>query len=159
MLADIEGQVEDTVHDIRRLVYGLRPPALDEFGLYRALQHYAARLDAAGDGLTVTVQESGAVPYELPAAVEVATFRIITEALTNVARHSAARHCVVTLTWKDALEICVDDDGHGMRDDSHPGVGLSAMRERATELGGELRIQSSPAGTSIRARLPIPELP
>jgi len=160
MLGGIETQVEEAVRDIRRLVYGLRPPALDEYGLYRAIQQYAANVEGqrAANGLTITVQAPLAGLGELPAAVEVAAYRIATEAITNVSRHARASACHVRLEFDGALRLDITDDGGGLPADKPAGVGLTAMRERAAELGGDLSISSAGMGTRISARLPIPEL-
>jgi signal transduction histidine kinase len=92
----------------------------------------------------------------LPAAVEVAAYRIATEALTNVVRHAQARRATVWLCLDDeALYIAVDDDGKGLPAGYRPGVGLASMRERAEELGGACRIEPRPGGgTRAIARLP-----
>jgi two-component system NarL family sensor kinase len=154
LLVALEAQVEDAVADIRRLVYGLRPPTLDEFGLVRAVELHAARLDA-GD-LDVRVDAPAGGLGHLPAAVEVAAYRITSEALTNVARHARSSHCCVRFSRDRNLEIEVVDDGCGIN--SQPaGVGLTAMRERAQELGGDLAVESSAAGTRVWARLPVEE--
>jgi signal transduction histidine kinase len=96
----------------------------------------------------------------LPAAVEVAAYRIIQEALTNVARHARARTCCVRLSVDeaaDALHLEVTDDGVGMPKDRGAGVGLSSMRERAEELGGICDVEPIPTGgTRVLARLPLP---
>jgi len=92
----------------------------------------------------------------LPAAVEVAAFRIATEAATNAVRHSGARTCTIELRHCDALEVEVRDDGHGMQDRLRDGVGLVSLRERAEELGGEIVVDSRPGrGTRVSARLPV----
>ena len=108
MLLEIKAQTQAAIGDIRRLVYDLRPPALDQLGLVGALQEHGAR--SAGNDLDVQVR----VPDDLqplPAAVEVAAYRIATEALTNVVRHAHARHCTIWLCLADALYLAVDDDG------------------------------------------------
>jgi signal transduction histidine kinase len=155
LLRDLEQQVETAVLDVRRLVYGLRPPALDEFGLVQAVAMHGSKLD--GPDLKVTVTPSRTLG-RLPAAVEVAAYRIATEALTNVARHAAARACSVRFTLNGALTVEVQDDGQGIAPDSHAGVGLTAMRERADELGGSLVVESGPAGTRVLAQLPTEEV-
>ncbi len=156
MLSNIETQVEDAVRDIRRLVYGLRPPALDEYGLSRALQHYAAAIE--GENLiTITVRAPDEGLGDLPAAVEVAAYRIATEAMTNVARHARARSCAVTLCRNGNLTVEITDDGQGIPIGTPAGVGLTAMRERAAELGGHISITSDGIGTRVRAQLPTPE--
>jgi signal transduction histidine kinase len=92
----------------------------------------------------------------LPAAVEVAAYRIAAEALTNVHRHANARSCTVRLRRTTTLDLEVTDDGTGIPPDHTPGVGLVAMRERAAELGGTLTIHSTPgSGTHLTARLPL----
>ena len=156
LLAGLETQVEQAVAEIRRLVYGLRPPALDEFGLIRAVKLHAAQFDGGGD-LTVSVDSPAEGLGQLPAAVEVAAYRIATEALTNVARHSCATSARVRLCRNQALEVEVVDDGRGLPEGHRAGVGLTAMRERAAELGGTLRIHSGPEGTRILACLPVVE--
>jgi two-component system, NarL family, sensor kinase len=156
LLGDLESQVETAILDIRRLVYQLRPPALDEFGLVRAVAMQAAHLEDAG----LSVQVCTDRPLgRLSAAVEVAAYRIATEAMTNVARHARASRCTVTFTLDGPLHIQVADDGRGLGPDAMPGVGLTAMRERTDELGGTLAITSGPTGTVILAELPVEPTP
>ena len=159
LLLDLKADAQNAVTDIRRLVYGLRPPALDDLGLLGALRETAAQYGANGLGVSVEVSEK--LP-PLSAAVEVAAYRIAQEALTNVARHAAARSARVSLALDEGDVLCVEvsDDGVGMPDQetSHSGVGLTSMRERATELGGSLAVEALPGGgTRVRARLPLPE--
>ena len=155
LIRKLSGQVEDAIRDIRRLVYGLRPPALDEYGLYRALQQHAAALEGAV-AFTLTQPDDGL--GDLPAAVEVAAYRIVTEAMTNVCRHAAATTCSVQVHRDQALQLTITDDGRGIAPGAAAGVGLTAMRERATELGGQLVVTGSQPGTRIHAVLPIPEV-
>jgi signal transduction histidine kinase len=151
--------VRATLADIRSLVYALRPPALDEFGLATAIREHAAHYQQA-DALQIEVDTPESLP-PLPAAVEVAAYRIVLEALTNVARHAQARHCRVALTLAgaDARQVLcleVTDDGIGLPSDGRAGVGLSSMRERAAELGGTWTIGPAPrGGTRLCAWLPI----
>jgi signal transduction histidine kinase len=93
---------------------------------------------------------------ELPAAVEVASYRIIAEALANAARHSGATHVGVGLAVSGhVLEVVVSDNGYGLPAQIRPGaLGMMSMRNRAEELGGELTVRSTRAGTEITARLP-----
>jgi two-component system, NarL family, sensor kinase len=158
LLAALERQIEEAIADIRRLVYGLRPPALDEFGLVRAVQLHAARIEGTPEGLVVTVDSPPQGLGKLPAAVEVAAYRIVTEALTNVARHAGARTAAVRLSLNGALELEVTDDGCGLPPDHAAGVGITGMRERAAELGGVLTVESRSGGTQVYARLPTPEI-
>ncbi|MBI4494690.1 MAG: hypothetical protein HY690_18085 [Chloroflexi bacterium] len=106
--------------------------------------------------LYVSVEAPEALP-PLPAAVEVAAYRIALEALTNVARHACARTCTIRLALADALELEIVDDGIGLPANPRAGVGLASMRERAAELGGTCTIEpTSVGGTRVLARLPIP---
>lgn len=161
LLLDLKADAQEAVADVRRLVYGLRPPALDDLGLLGALRETVAQYDA--QGLSARLEAPDRLP-SLPAAVEVAAYRIAQEALTNVARHAEARHVAVRFSL-GAGALCVEirDDGRGMpapREDAsmHAGVGLTSMRERAIELGGGLLVEPLPAGgTRIKATLPLPE--
>jgi signal transduction histidine kinase len=151
-LAAVRTDAAAAVADVRRLVYGLRPPALDELGLVPALREQAARFE--GSGCTIRVEAPEPLP-ELTAAVEVATYRIVTEALTNVVRHSQARSCVVTLAVNGMLEVSVCDDGTGIADPVTSGVGLASMRERVGELGGRWRVERlDPHGTRVAVAMP-----
>lgn len=153
LLVELKAQTQAAIGDIRRLVYDLRPPALDELGLVSALRQYAARNSV--NGLHVSVQAPEALP-PLPAAVEVAAYRIALEALTNVARHARAHTCVIRLAVDEALHVEITDDGDGLPENYQAGVGMMSMRERALELGGECVIESMPAGgTRVSARLPL----
>ncbi len=160
LLLDLKADAQDAVTDIRRLVYGLRPPALDDLGLLGALRESAAQYSAKG--LDVSVEAPEGLP-PLSAAVEVAAYRIAQEALTNVARHAGARSWTICLAIEETsvLRVEVSDDGRGMpdlREISHVGVGLTSMRERAGELGGSLVVEALPEeGTRVLARLPLPK--
>jgi two-component system NarL family sensor kinase len=94
----------------------------------------------------------------MPAAVEVAAYSIIREALTNVLHHAGASRCLVRLRASETLDVEISDNGTGLQDGHPVGVGLVSMRERAEELGGTLLIDSAPGGgTRVLARLPLPE--
>ncbi len=159
ILAELRGDTQSAIADVRRVVYELRPPALDELGLVGALREQLARL-SVGDGGTRTLSLRLDAPEAMPglrAAVEVAAYRIVTEALTNVVRHAHARHCLVRLTIDDRLRIEVVDDGRGIGA-ARAGVGLSSMRERAGELGGSCEVVAAEGGgTLVRAELPLGE--
>jgi signal transduction histidine kinase len=153
VLGELRSEAQDAIADIRRVVYELRPPALDELGLIGALREQAARLDD-GSGLIVTVEVPKDMP-PLPAAVEVAAYRIATEALTNVSRHAGAHRCSVQISLDGGLLVEVADDGRGIGDGA-AGVGLTSMRERAAELGGSFATEArAGGGTLVRARLPL----
>jgi signal transduction histidine kinase len=154
LLDDAMLHAEEAIKDIRRLVYDLRPPALDDLGLVCSLQETAAQYGL--NGLQVTVEAPPSLP-PLPAAVEVACYRIAHEALTNVVRHARAKTCVVRLQVDDALHLEVIDDGVGLPSDYRAGVGVLSMRERAVELSGSCLFDSCEGGgTAIRASLPLP---
>jgi two-component system NarL family sensor kinase len=153
LLQELGGETKNAIADIRSLVYALRPPALDELGLVGALREQAALL---GESMGLEIAVASPHLPELPPAVEVAAYRIVTEALTNVARHAQASRCDVELDLRDGLEIDVYDDGIGFAESARPGVGLRSMRERADELGGSFTAgKCAPHGTRIQVRLPV----
>jgi len=153
LLLDARRHAQEAITDIRRVIYALRPPSLDDLGLLGALREQVAHYQTSG--VQITIQAPATLP-PLPAAVEVACFRIAQEALTNVVRHAQARSCVITLALEDALCLEVIDDGCGVPAEHRAGVGLTSMRERAAELGGTCVIEPAPgAGTRIYARLPL----
>ena len=158
LLGKLKAETQRAVTDVRRIVYGLRPPALDEFGLVGSLREEVGRLQYEAPALAVTLDAPGDGLADLPAAVEVACYRIVTEALTNVTRHAHASHCSVRIQFDGDLDVDVRDDGTGLPEGWRAGVGIASMRERVTELGGELVIEPSlPHGTRINARLPARE--
>lgn len=153
LIAELKQQTKTAIADIRRVVYDLRPPALDELGLVSALREQAAQYSS--DKLWITVDAPDVLPA-LPAAVEVAAYRIALEALMNVVRHSGAHRCSIQLWIQGSLQIEVADDGHGLGDTFRAGVGLASMRERAAELSGSCEIADiSGGGTRVLARLPL----
>jgi two-component system, NarL family, sensor kinase len=155
MLQRLQEQLETATGEIRRLVDGLRPPALDELGLVSALRERAAQFQHGPAGLSVTVEGPDVLP-PLPAATEVAAYRIALEALTNAARHAHAHRCVLRLAVDGALELEVSDDGRGIPAVHRSGVGLASMRQRAREVGGTCTVSSQPGGgTSVTALLPL----
>jgi signal transduction histidine kinase len=159
LLAELRDQAIGAVEEIRRLVYDLRPPALDGLGLLGALREYAAMTSRRGDGVALTVTVDGpATLAELPAAVEVAAYRIATEALTNVIRHSTATTAAVRLTLEpDVLRLGVLDNGMNAGPEWKSGVGLTSMSERAAELGGLCEIRYDRTGCSVDVVLPLVE--
>jgi signal transduction histidine kinase len=156
LLDRVAASLETTVADVRRLVYGLRPPALDQLGLVEAIRQQAAALSAGGEQqIACEVVAPDPMP-PLPAAVEVAVFRIAQEALTNVARHAHARNASVRIAVDGTLELEIRDDGRGLPDDRHAGVGLISMRERTAELGGSFELGTVPGGgTRLTVQLPL----
>jgi signal transduction histidine kinase len=165
LLAELKAETRKVISDIRRLVYDLRPPALDQLGLVSAIREQAANHglrteEGPGNasGSTFSIEAPEHLP-PLSAAVEVAAYRIAQEALTNVARHARARACHAYLSLEDERELRLEitDDGVGLPATSQAGVGLTSMRERATELGGTFTVASPPIteGTRVIARLPL----
>ena len=155
LLTGLREQTREAVADIRRLVDGLRPPALDSLGLIGAVRQELGYLVGVGD-LVVRLSAPDRLP-ELGASTEVAALRILLEAVHNVRRHARATTCEVDVDVDGTdLVLAVADDGVGMDADATPHVGLESMRERAEEVGGDLRIETrGGAGTTVRARLPI----
>lgn len=147
-------ELERSVGVVRRMSYDLGPPALDERGLVAALEDYGARHST--DGLMVDV-DARDVPTDLSAAVSVAAYRIAVEALGNAARHGRSQHCSVRLRVDDQmLVVRVDDDGSGLQPGFRAGVGLTSMRERASEIGGTCGVEPrGGGGTRVIARLPV----
>jgi signal transduction histidine kinase len=146
----VREHVQDIVADVRRLVHELRPPALDDRGLVGAVRQLAEHQQ-------VPVDVEAADLGTLPAAVEVAAYRIVAESLTNVVRHAGARSARVRFerTGTD-LVVEVADDGVGIGEDVQAGVGLLSVRERAAELGGRTDVSCPPSGgTVVRAVLPL----
>ncbi|MEU4395981.1 histidine kinase [Kribbella sp. NPDC023855] len=154
LLGTLRMDTRAAIADVRRLVDDLRPPALDELGLVGALRQRADQLSWRADGASVSVQVSADGLPALPAALEVAAYRIATEALTNVVRHSRATSAVLSLRCGPELEVEVTDDGPP-NEVWKPGVGLQAMRERAAELGGTFEAGPTPAGGRVHATFPM----
>jgi signal transduction histidine kinase len=155
LLAELSERARATVSDVRRSVHALRPPALDELGLIPALREGAAQYGQ--NGLRVSVEAPESLP-PLPAAVEVATYHIAQEAMTNVVRHAGASTCSIRITLDEeagVLHLEVEDDGRGVGGDHKAGVGTHSMRERAEELGGRCTIEALPLrGTLVSVQLP-----
>lgn len=154
LLTELRAEIGGAVQEIRRLVDGLRPPDLDQLGLIGALRERSERLAWRADGVPIEVRmEVPPLMPVLPAAVEVAAYRIATEALTNAARHSGASRVELRIVVGDGLRVEVCDDGGSAGSSWRPGVGISSMQERAAELGG-----SCEAGRGrVVAMLPLGE--
>ena len=173
LLSALSEQTQQAVAEIRDLINGLRPPALDDLGLSYAVQELAQQLTPGGEAPQISVQSAPDLP-DLPAAVEVAAYRISQEALTNVLRHARASQCTVRLSVQalsanggpagspvgslpaEWLVLEVTDNGIGITQPRPEGIGLQTMHERAAEVGGRLLIESSAgSGTRLRAELPV----
>jgi nitrate/nitrite-specific signal transduction histidine kinase len=151
LLERVADEVDTVVVELKRIVRDLRPTALDQLGLLGAVAEFTRGFgDAVEIHLVLPVE-----PVELPAAVEVATYRIVTEAVTNVVRHARAARCWLTITTGPSVVIDVVDDGVGIAVGERHGVGITAMHERAAELGGSMRLlPNRPCGTRVHVLLP-----
>ncbi len=150
LLDELRSDVVEATAAIRRLVYNLRPPLLDEHGLAGALRSLSRLVEP----LPLQLELPDTLP-SLPAAVEVALYRIAAEALHNVARHAHATSCILRLELTDdtvTLQMC--DDGNGLPAGHRDGVGLTAMRERAEELGGSVVVRGASGGVTVTTRIP-----
>jgi signal transduction histidine kinase len=150
--------VVSTLQDVRRLAVELRPAALDDFGLAAALERLA-ETHRAHEGVAIDV-EIGLAPSErLPAEVETTVYRIVQEALTNVARHADAERISILVTRKkDSVVAVIEDDGSGFDSDGvgEDSLGLAGIRERVALLGGRLRLETAPGkGTTLAAEVPL----
>jgi two-component system NarL family sensor kinase len=162
LLSHLEQELQSAIGEVRRLFETLRPPALDQLGLVPAIREHidmlATRMrtdEESPEEVNFALHDAGDL-VSLPAIVEVAAYRIVCEALTNVARHSGARTCTVTIKRDKGLRVEVIDDGVGISGRPGRGLGLGSMRERAAELGGTFVIDAPPrGGTRIVVRLPV----
>jgi two-component system, NarL family, sensor kinase len=156
LLDEIRSELRSAIDDVRRVVYGLRPIELDNAGLVGAIRQRLAGLPAAEPG-QINVEMN--LPDHLPAlspAVELAAYRIASEAINNALTHSAGRRCLITITANGTLAVTVRDDGKPPTSWT-PGVGLRSILERAEELGGTAAAGPSATGDGweVRARLPL----
>ena len=155
LLGSLRRDARSALVDVRRLVDNLTPPALGELGLVGALEKRAEQLRDKSDGTSLDVRL--VVPHELPvlpADVEVAAYRIATEALVNVARHAVATTAVIEVRCDGTLDLVVTDDGASHATWS-PGVGLESMRERAAEVGGIFEAGPSRGGGRVSVSIPM----
>jgi len=156
LIDELRDDVRAATAEIRRLVYDLRPPLLDEHGLAGALQS----LGGVAEQTTLTLEMPTTLP-SLSAAVEVALYRIASEAVHNVAKHARATRCTLRLELSEGVVVLtVRDDGVGLPTDHPIGVGMASMHERATELGGTISIATGPdSGTCVSATIPLRSTP
>jgi signal transduction histidine kinase len=152
LLGRIRAEVTIAVGEIRRIIDGLRPTILDTLGLGEAIRQHAKTVSRA-----VPVEVDIAVlPAALPPGLEATAYRIVTEALTNMARHAGAGHARVSVSATGGLlHITVADDGVGIPEQATAGVGLTSMRRRAQALGGTFSVSSVPGATIVAATLPL----
>ncbi len=160
MATELSEELRTAIGDIRRLVHGLRPPSLDELGLLEALRARGRVFQASHGNETSGVEIGITAPDQLPvlpASVEVAIYRIVEEALTNVIRHSGASHCQVEIVLNGQIMVTIRDDGRGANHNAW-GVGFASIRERAEELGGSFRLTSGLQGKGLGIEVSIPGL-
>lgn len=154
LLVETKKQIQNTLREIRNLVYALRPPALDELGLIRAVRAYVDQQNLIG--LKIYVEDTVEYP-NLPAAVEVAAYRIALEGVTNIIRHAQASEAkIIIYPENGTLIVEIADNGIGLPEPIPVGVGMTSMKERSEELGGKLVLVPQEIGTRLRACLPIP---
>ncbi len=162
LLEEVREEVSQALDGVRRFARGLRPPALDELGLVPALEAYARGLaEAVGIGLDLDGQPLEGV---LRPEAELALYRIVQEALTNVARHAQASRVKVRVAREDGRVVAsVEDDGMGFAvgetmSETGKGLGLFGMQERASYVGGRVAVESEPGrGTRVVAEIPVRE--
>ena len=160
-LAAMESTITKSLKELRRVVIGLRPPALDELGLTHALRQ--SLNDLKIEGLRCRFSEMG-IPLRLPSSTEIAVYRVVQEALSNIRKHAEATKVSIRLLFlKDKLSVEIRDDGKGFNLSqtlnsaiSVGHVGLLGMKQRAEMLGGEIKIRTGEGtGTTIILSLPI----
>ncbi|MEK6221837.1 MAG: GAF domain-containing sensor histidine kinase, partial [Chloroflexota bacterium] len=154
-LDDLKMQTQKTIQDVRTLVYDLRPPALDDLGLVGAIQNHIEINASSQPQINLDVPQ---VLPVLPAAVEVAIYRITLEAITNVIRHAEAQTAIVRISFiNNVINLEIIDYGKGLTENISYGVGLHSMQERSDELGGSFDILPTKKGVHIHVRLPFME--
>lgn len=140
LLESLKPRAQEAVLDVRCLVYDLRPPALDDLSLIGALRQSASRYETGV--LRFSFKMPQTLP-ELPTTVETAVSRVAQEAMTNAVRHAEATLGTVRLYCTGGYVIFeVRDDGRGLSQKHHSGVGLQAMKEHTAELNGQYTIES-----------------
>jgi signal transduction histidine kinase len=147
---ELHRDIHDVVHQTREIAYELRPPVLDDHGLVAAI------LDRTADDDELDVRVTAPKPLVLPAAVDLAALRIVTEAVANTRKHAEATNVAVDLAVRDGrLELSVSDDGHGLAPDVQPGIGMHSIAERAAEVGGTARYDRVASGCRLLVTLPL----
>ena len=159
-----EELMERCIAEVRTLSYLLHPPTMDAVGIASAARWYVEGFGLRS-GLKLTL-DAPDDPVRLPDAIELALFRVLQEALTNVHRHSGASAANILIGRSSGQVVLeVNDNGHGMSPEmldrfreagTGTGVGLMSIHERARELGGTIQIESGSTGTSVRIAIPVP---
>jgi signal transduction histidine kinase len=165
VLADSETLVQEMSKEVRTISHLLHPPLLDEVGLPSAIRWY---IDGFSQRSNIKVRLDFPEDFgRLPREAETALFRVVQECLTNIHRHSASQVAEIRFRRRGGeIQVEIRDEGKGMPQEKLdamvssvgvPGVGIKGMRERMRQLKGELDVNSDANGTSITARLPIPD--
>ena len=163
MITEAMATADSALQKVRNLSYLLHPPLLDESGLLPALHWYFEGLQSRGQ-VRIAFEYRPILFPRLPRDIEIAVFRVIQEALTNVYRHSGSQDARIELIQEGGHVIVrVRDFGKGIPENSIgltaiPGVGISGMRERVKQLNGDLRISRAEPGTTVEATVPIVEV-
>lgn len=152
LVVRLREEVRSAVEEVRRILDDLRPAALDEAGLVRALQRRGEQLRSSGLLVRVAGPDG---PLDVDPAVEAAAYRIADEALANVVRHARATRCLVDVHVDGVLRVAVTDDGRGVPAQRDGGVGLPSMRARAEQLGGRFAAEQTGCGTRVVVELPV----
>ncbi len=160
LLTSVKQQTKESIGRIRQIVYDLRPPALDDLGLVPAIRTQVSGYQGVEAAPDITVSSNPEKLPQLPAAVEIAIYRIASEALNNIIRHAQADCAHIKLTISNLparqIELEVADNGRGLPEEPAAGVGLSSIRERVEELGGSFEICSGkPTGTMVQVTIPL----
>ncbi len=163
MLTNVRDLAVETIDNIHNIIFDLRPSVLDDLGLISALRWYTEnRLETLN--IKVRVEITGE-EIQLPPQIEIALFRVVQEAITNIARHASANNVILSVDYQEsAISIEVEDDGQGFDTEAISfkagqveGLGLLGMNERITLLGGKLGIESQPnSGTRLIIEVPLP---
>jgi two-component system NarL family sensor kinase len=160
-VAEVGGLIESAIKQVRSISHLLHPPLLDEVGLHSALRSYVEGLTKRSGIETLIEVQPSDFPRLVP-DLEIAIFRVVQEALTNVFRHSEAHKAWVTLLVVGSqVVVKVRDDGKGIAEQTAKfrpgsvGVGVSGMRQRIKEFGGELLLQNANPGTLVQVTVPI----
>jgi signal transduction histidine kinase len=155
MLADLRGHLQDSIDEIRRVIYALGPTGFGENGLAGSIQESFRLYHFAHVHFSLIVTDK--LP-PLSVHTETEIYRIVLEAITNVVRHASATEAVVTiglLEERGRLILAIEDNGSGLPIPNRPGFGLESMRTRTERLNGTLRIESNSGGTRVYAELPV----
>lgn len=160
LLTSVKQQTKESIARIRQIVYDLRPPALDDLGLVPAIRTQVAGYQGVEAAPDISLSSNPEKLPQLPAAVEIAIYRIASEALNNIIQHARAEYAHIKLTLSNhptrQIELEVVDDGQGLPEELIAGVGLTSIRERVEELSGSFKLSSvRPTGTMVQVTIPL----